>query len=359
MKVAIFDPYLDTMSGGERYMLSIALCLQNDHQVSILWDKTPEDEIISLAKKRFSYDLSQCNFVPSFFSPQIGTFARYKKSKEFDLIIYLSDGSIPVVGCNLFIHFQSPMPWVKGRSLKNIIKLSRAKKIICNSQFTKKYIDELYGVRSIVLYPPVSIMENSEFKKENVVLNVGRFGVNHAGSSYKKQDIMAEVFKKMSDKNSIKQWKLVLVMSVHDQDMERVEEFKKKYAGLPIDFVINPDNDTLWEYYSRAKIYWHAAGFGEDIINHPDRAEHFGISTVEAMGAGVVPVVFEAGGQKEIVKNNENGILWKTNEELENATIQLMNDANLLSKLSKRAASDAKFFSIDTFCQNVQTVVQK
>ena len=58
--------------------------------------------------------------------------------------------------------------------------------------------------------------------------------------------------------------------------------------------------DILNEY-KLAKIYWHASGFGEDLETHPEKAEHFGITTVEAMINGLVPIVIDAGGQKEIV----------------------------------------------------------
>ena len=43
-------------------------------------------------------------------------------------------------------------------------------------------------------------------------------------------------------------------------------------------------------------LFWHAAGLGEDPTTNPDRFEHFGISVVEAMSAGAVPMVYEHGG---------------------------------------------------------------
>ena len=58
----------------------------------------------------------------------------------------------------------------------------------------------------------------------------------------------------------------------------------------------------LRDLYGRASIFWHAAGLGEDPERHPDRYEHFGITTVEAMSAGAVPVVIDAAGQAEIVE---------------------------------------------------------
>lgn len=359
MKIAIFDPYLNTMSGGEKYMLSLAFCLKEAHDVSIMWDKSPKDEIVSLARKRFSYNLEEFSFVSSIFTPSISMFERYKKSKEYDAVIYLSDGSIPILACSLIIHFQSPMLWVRGKSIKNRLKLKKVKDIICNSKFTKKYIDKSFGVNSTVLYPPVLLQGSASNKKENLILNVGRFGINHAGSSYKKQDVLAQAFEKMAKENNKKDWRLVFIMSTLEQDRDALDDFIAKYKKNNMDFVINPDNDTLWEYYRKAKIYWHGAGYGEDVDLHPDRAEHFGISTVEAMGMGAVPVVFSAGGQKEIVDHQVNGILWSTVDELKRYTLDLMENQELLGELSKKSIVDAQKYSLDSFCQHINEIIRQ
>ena len=42
------------------------------------------------------------------------------------------------------------------------------------------------------------------------------------------------------------------------------------------------------------------------------RVEHFGISVVEAMAAGAVPLAVGKGGVGEIITPGENGILWDT-----------------------------------------------
>ena len=44
---------------------------------------------------------------------------------------------------------------------------------------------------------------------------------------------------------------------------------------------------------------------GEDAERHPERFEHFGISVVEAMAAGAVPLVFGAAGPGEIVQDGD------------------------------------------------------
>src|SRR5207244_4356244 len=53
--------------------------------------------------------------------------------------------------------------------------------------------------------------------------------------------------------------------------------------------IVNPDKEMYQETLSRSKIYLHLM-----------RGEHFGITVVESMSAGCVPVVHDSGGPKEI-----------------------------------------------------------
>lgn len=357
MKIAIFDPYLDTMSGGEKYMLTAALSLAKEHDVTILWDKSQKADIAAKARRRFGFDLSNFIFRDSLFSRNISLPQRLLKSREYDAIFVLSDGSIPLVSCDLVLHFQSPMEWVETGSFLTRLKLSRVKKFVSNSVFTKEYIDKRFHVYSEVVYPPVFIRNQyEESKKEDIILNVGRFGITGKGSSLKKQDVLADIFSDFAKKKHLEGWKMVFVMSVMDQEEQACQEFVGRYKDDPIEFVINPTNEQLWAWYKKASIYWHASGFGEDIIKHPDRAEHFGISTVEAMGAGAVPVVISAGGQKEIVQNGENGYLWSTKEELIRKSYELIENKKKRKEMSEVASSSVSRYSQDEFERKIQAI---
>lgn len=357
MNIGIFSPYLDTMTGGERYVLTMALCLAKNNNVSIFWDGN-KDQIRKEALRRFDIDLKDIKFTKNIFSSRVSLPARLLSSLKYDRIIFLSDGSIPFLLAKLIIHFQTPVEWVEEKSIKSRLKVNRISNIICNSGFTKHFIDKKFSVNSLVLYPPVSIADTSgDYKKEKVILNVGRFGVNRTGSSFKKQDFLINVFKKIF-KRKLTDWSLHMVVSVGDENMASLNDLKKQIKNFPIKIIVNPDNNTLWNQYMKARIYWHAAGFGEDLELHPDRAEHFGISTVEAMGKGAVPVVINAGGLKEIVKESINGMLWDTEEELINKTNLLCKNTKMWSFLSEQAIKDAALFSVEKFCNNLSSIVK-
>jgi len=356
MKIGIYDPYLNDLGGGEKYMMTIAECLSKNNTVTVFWN---EKTVVKDLQTRFSIDLSRVIFSENIFSPEVSLYRKMRESKKFDIIILLSDGSLPfLLSKKTILHIQQPLPVVSLKLLDRI-KLKRIASIFCNSEFTKDYIDKRYLIKSSLLYPPI-LLKPQKIKKENIILHVGRFRVQISGSDlkdYKKQKEMIHAFCEMVKRERLKGWKFVVCTSVKDEDKNNFELLKKSVEGYPVEFAVNKSNEELWNYYSKAKIYWHASGFGEDLQKNPELAEHFGISTVEAMGAGVVPVVINKGGQKEIVQDGINGITWDSLEELKRKTINLIQDTKKMEKLSNQARLRAKEFSDMNFCKSLNAIL--
>lgn len=362
MRIGIFDPYLDDLGGGEKYMATIAECLSKKHEVFVFWNNQKD---IDLLLQRFLIDLSKVSITKNIFAPGFGLLKRTAQSRKYDVLIVLSDGSIPLVlSKKLFIHLQQPIPGLNP-NFKTKLKKLRVSEFFCNSYFTKSFVDKEFGVNSKVIYPPVEIT-TAKIKKKNIILNVGRFrvkdvttfrnGKKEGVGDYKKQSIMINVFKEMVDKG-LKDWEFVIAVSIKEDEKKQFEQMQNMVSGYPVRFIVNSSNQALGEIYSEAKIYWHASGFGEDLKVHPEFAEHFGISTVEAMSAGAVPVVINAGGQKEIVKEGETGFLWDTLEELKSKTLRLIKDDKLLMDFSKKAGLFAYGFSKEKFCQEINELI--
>lgn len=359
MKIGIFDPYLDDLGGGEKYILQLAIGLSQKHDVTIFWDN-PED--ITALKKRFGLSLDTVAIRKNILSPKINLVQKAKALQDYDTFIVLSDGSIPFVyPKKLYLHIQQPLPKHK-LSFKYQVKIAFITAIFYNSEFTKKYNDRLFpGVKSTVIYPPVSL-EIDESKKnmksrKNIILHVGRFRVKeNEEDDYKKQFFMVEAFKKLFD-SGLHNWQFIIASSVKSEDKDYFEKLKKNVKGYPIAFHVNKTNSELFELYSEAKIYWHASGYGENLEEHPELAEHFGMSTVEAMGAGVVPVVIDCGGQREIVTDRENGLLWNTREELISQTKRLAENNTLWHELSVNAVTRAKDFSKQKFTDAILKLI--
>lgn len=343
MRAAIFNPYLDTLGGGERYTIAFAKVLSSKgYRVDVEWR---DKDIKKKLEGRFGLELDEINFVDDI-----------KRGDGYDLCFWLSDGSIPILRARRnFLHFQFPFKDVNGKSLMNRMKLFRVEKIICNSYFTKSFIDKEYGVDGLVIYPPVDVSRLKAKRKENIILFVGRFSQLEQA---KNQHILVEAFKKLIDKG-YRDWKLVMAGGVEVGATSYLKKLEKKIKDLPVEILRSPDFKTLQEIYGRAKIFWSAVGFGADEEKEPKKLEHFGITAVEAMAAGCVPVIFSGGGHKEIVAEGENGFLWKDKKELLKKSLALMNDPKLLRNISARVRKDAKVYEYERFEAEVLQIIGK
>jgi glycosyltransferase involved in cell wall biosynthesis len=352
MKIGLFTPYLQTMGGGERYMFTVAeFFLKRGDTVDFF---SKEDLDISEIQERFALDLCGVNVVPDVF---FGTNCQFKKmlaTSKYDLIFYLSDGSLPICfSKKTIIHFQIPFSKKVALNLANKIKLMGISDIVCNSAYTKKHIDGAFRMDSKVIFPPVDVEKFQAKKKENIILSVGRF---FSPLHPKKQEILVREFVAMY-KNGLRNYRLVLVGGVTIENFSEVTKLRKKSTGYPVSIIPNAKFGELQDYYAKAKIYWHAAGYGENLEENPQRAEHFGISTVEAMAAGCVPIVFAGGGQKEIVIEGKNGYLWSTTEELKEKTLTVIKDTKLWQEMSTAAIEHSVTFGKERFFEEMEKLV--
>lgn len=350
MKIGIYDPYLDTLGGGEKYMLTIASAISNSHDVYVFWD---QETILEAAQERFALSLKKVRCTKNIFSSQSSIITRMLQTSTYDIIFFLSDGSIPwLFAKKNILLFQFPVTWVSDSSITNSLKFRRVHKVICNSYFVKKYIDKFFHVNSYVLAPPVTMIRMSS-RKENIILTVGRFT---QGMNMKKQEELIDIFISLI-RSGLKNWKYVLVGSALESDLGFVASLREKAAGFPIEIYANVPRKTVVSYYQKAKIYWHGAGYAEDLVRHPERAEHFGIATAEAMSAGCVPIVFNGGGQKEIVEEGQNGFLWNTSEELRDKTTQMIKNKKLFKRIALQAHKTSQLFSEKHFVTSVRKLI--
>lgn len=344
MKAAIYNPYWDTLGGGERYTLSVAKILSEElgYDVYIEWNDTG---IKKKLEDRFGFKLSS----------NIQFIKDVERGESYDLIFWVSDGSLPILRARYnIIHFQVPFKGVGGRSLFNKMKLFRVDNIICNSLFTKKVVDDEYGVISSVLYPPVDVNKFKPKLKENIILYVGRFSnlVQNKG-----HEILISAFNDLIKLNKFKDWKLIFAGGTEVGSDKYLSDLKEKAQGLNIQFYESPDFDTLRDLYGRSKIYWSAAGYGVDQLNEPQKTEHFGITLVEAMSSGCVPIVFKSGGALEIINDGINGMFWENIESLVKLTEQVIDGQ--FKKTSNMAIARSKDFDYSTFTQKIKEILNK
>lgn len=343
-KAAIYNPYLDTLGGGERYTLSFAKVLaEQGYTVDFQWkEKNIKDKIV----KRFGIKLDEkINFIDDI-----------KRGENYDICFWVSDGSIPTLRArNNFLHFQVPFKDVNGKTLLNKMKLFRVKKIICNSNFTKKVIDKEYGVNSIVIYPPVDTTSIKPKRKENIILYVGRFS---SLVQSKGHDILIDAFKNLVKEKKFKDYKLILAGGVEVGVGNYLKKLKSQSKNYNIEFVESPNFSKLKEIYGKSKYFWTAAGYGINEINNPEKVEHFGITLIESMAAGAIPIAFKAGGYKEIINSGENGYLWENKRDLLKILKDIQKTPGLYKDISIEAKKSALKYNYDQFVSNIKEILK-
>jgi glycosyltransferase involved in cell wall biosynthesis len=191
-----------------------------------------------------------------------------------------------------------------------------------------------------------------------MILNIGRFFDPRRGHS-KKQLEMVQAFRQLHAAGRAPGWSLHLVGGCSPEDREYAMAVKREALGLPVHVHLSAPGAVLGDLLSRSSVYWHAGGLGEDPERHPDRFEHFGISVVEAMSAGLVPVVFGAAGPAEVVRDDIDGLLYATLDGLVDVTGRLSNDTARRERLARGAVRRAEEFGPAAFQRNLYCLLQK
>jgi glycosyltransferase involved in cell wall biosynthesis len=154
----------------------------------------------------------------------------------------------------------------------------------------------------------------------------------------------------------MKGWKLVFVGAIEDQAY--FNEVKQAAQGLPVEFYTQLSRKELLDWYALAAVYWHATGFGVNALEEPSKVEHFGISTVEAMSYGCLPVVLAQGGQSEILADTLAQLGWQSHQECVQITQKLVADEALRYQLAAQAIERAKAFGPAQFKATLKRMIE-
>jgi len=227
--------------------------------------------------------------------------------------------------------------------------------IASNSSYTQRWVREWWARESEILYPPVKLRERAE--KDRIILGVGRFFGSHVGHS-KKQLELVRAFRSLC-REGVGDWTLHLAGGCSEEGRGYLDEVRRASTGLPVRFHVNATGADLRQLFARASIFWHATGLRENAERNPDRLEHFGISIVEAMSAGAVPVVFGKGGPAEIVHHGREGVHFSSKRELVDRTLTLIRDPKLLQAMSTAAQHRADDFGFEEFSKRIEALVQR
>lgn len=363
-KICLYSPYFPKhIGGGEKYFLDTATELARHGEVYLAVPTTNKESdkvIYDRYKKFLGREITNLKLIKSPLGTSASFWEKLAWTKQFDLLYAFTDGSFfPSLAKKNVLHIQTPL-LRKPVSMFDRFKLFSWDFINTNSAFTKKIVEKFWQVRVDEVHRPMVGVEEIEklqkmTKKEKVILHVGRF---FRQLHSKRQDVLVDFFKDMVEKHpeEIKGWKLVLIGSVEDDSYAK--EVQQKAKGLPIKVVHSVSRKELNKWYARSMIYWHSTGFGLNEMDHPEKMEHFGISTGEAMAGGAVPVVINSGGQPEVLGKDLDEWLWNDRAECLAKTLRLMNNEGLREDWAEKATKKVHDFDQDHFAKNIDQMLK-
>jgi glycosyltransferase involved in cell wall biosynthesis len=351
-KVAIYSNSWDTSGGGGIvYILSIAkLLTKNGLDVTVFFYET-----IQLEELHCRYETEGLNVkiqkktAMSFFSQLYFAFNEWR---AFDIVILQS-----IVFPRLTIVKKSfilcDFPMEKIQTLSEKIRLKSWRNIIVNSEYTKIWMRNYWKRNCTVFYPPINKPDTFNQNRNLDLVCVGRF--NKGGRS-KRQDVVIGVFKELIEKGYTD---IHLHLIGYNQDNEYVNQLKESAIGFPVFFYENCSTEKRIELLNQSALYISACGYENNEKENPMLVEHYGISVVEAIAYGCIPVVIGKGGHLETVDYNINGYHWNTKEELKLVLIQLLDDAELRDKMSVAAYIKSEQYSFNTLEENLLQIFNK
>jgi len=359
---------MQAMGGGEKLTLVLAEHLSLEHKVWLFCAR-PLD--VASLERFFEVDLSRVNVVPlKTIGPLSRVRARVQGSgtlalswhhflqlKKYNLDILINNSYASGLRCPA-VHgiFMCMFPHSIPRDTLDSYPL-----IVAISQYSAGWVSKMWSRRAEIIYPPCDDM-GPPAAKGKMILHVGRFIADKDGDErqHKGQSLMLDAFKRLSDLHN-KGWELHFAGSIAPDKRSAMfaKTIVQNAAGFPVFFHFNAARDEMRDLYRKAAIYWHATGYGFDADRYPAKQEHFGISTVEAMTAGAVPVVYASGGQKEIVTDGVDGFWWNDIDGLISQTVRLIEDPTLRCRMTQEAIVSSKRFSKPAFTAQVDQLITR
>lgn len=364
-KVGVYTPYQLVPGGGERYLLMLAGALAGSGPCTLLFP----DRYSRLRVGQLARELG----VPVPDHLVTGVWDRRRRDYDFDYFVALGNEVTPPVegvGRTSIYVCQFPFP-APARVLKSRAPADRTyHQVFVYSDFSARAYSAararlgLPGRRPAVVHPPCGFAPAAlrELPREVVrIVSVGRF---FRGGHEKRHDVMIRALRELAGKGAgAPALELHLVGTAMQQWGSRayLRQLERLAAGLPVFFHVNAPGQVVSELLETSHLYWHCAGFEVDQARHPERLEHFGISIVEAMARGCVPLAYAAGGPLEIITDGVDGGLYRSFEELVRASARLVGQAAAgapeYGALRSRAAVRARDFSDQRFVERVLGVL--
>jgi alpha-1,2-mannosyltransferase len=365
MKVLLVHPRLSVKGGGERVAIhSILAAVKEGHEVSLVSEEFDEASFEDFYGCPGLFDKVNRLYYPTF-KPVLGPrFLLYQRlayhwfrireiiSRScFDIVLSTQDiGYVPSTRAPIvqycyfpeyFSHLQlSSSPiwrlYYRPASLYYRNRVRRVGRLLSVSDYTRGFVEQKWGRNSTTVYPPCPVETYSELSKisprENLVVTVGRVVPE------KRFHLFIELAR------MVPTTRFVAVGSLSNGS-SAYYDLLKRTAPENVSFVLSPLRKVK-DLLGRAMAYVHCA-----------ENEHFGITIVEAMAAGCVPVVHDSGGPREIV-TSEVGFRWPDLPVAARQIITLAENEQLREEFSASSSARAQEFRPDAFESEMASILR-
>jgi alpha-1,2-mannosyltransferase len=154
-------------------------------------------------------------------------------------------------------------------------------KIFGSSKFVVEKMIKILNCSVKVLYPPVETESfKNDYDNKSGIISVSRF------AREKNLEFMISIMTEINED-------LEIIGSAISKNNNYIKSLKKLIKSNNVKLLINIPREELISHVKKSKIYFHTSN------------ETFGISIVEAMSAGCIPIVPNSGGHKETVPFDE------------------------------------------------------
>jgi len=269
------------------------------------------------------------------------------------LTINLNADSIPIPAQICYVHFpyfgigENINLRSKIRKMVHLWSLRICKLVFVNSTYTKNILchtDRDICGKVYALYPPIPIrpMDKNNFiesisKRRNIVLTVSRF------SREKRIETIIDIAK------NVNEGEFIIVGSLADNNyyiyLKRIIE-KERVHNIRLQ--PNVSFEELHSLRTKSKVYL-----------HPMPHEHFGISIIEAMASGCVPIVHKSGGSwYDILEREETyGYAYSSVNEATIKIQTLLSDPNHYLEKALLALERSKAFIYEKFSESLRELL--
>jgi len=360
-----YTPYHITLGGGERYLLSSIKAAQYiGFHVEVLVG--PDNVCQSVEKLMEVSRIMRIELNPwltHLRTVQV-TDHLILAHARYDLFFLLGNEKYPMYrGLGRMNMYMCQFPFDLDRvvDVNHLIAFASYDIVLLNSLYSLKwyqhFITPVLKLTSAanglfplfeILHPAVVPFQASSGPRANIIL-LGRL---FAGRQSKGHHIAIKLFKALRP-DLPPETRLILAGNVWpgEQHERYVADLRQEAAGWPIDFLLGQSAEVIQQALQSSLVQWHMTGLAAYSRNDPADHEHFGISIVEGMSAGCLPIAYCVGGASDIISPDaNNGYLACSEEEFVSRTRALFNasqkqhDAMRASGLRTAARFDVETF---------------